>query len=284
MKKIDESAINGTVGMPIKSGVLSFLQSMPSDGLEQFMRAILFSVNPNGGNSLDLPCYIGAKGYGADGNPEYYLSCFQGGIFSLSDDMYFFWQGNIYTMHGLSIGSFTNTAVLVLNTVYNNVSADADPVLFTDGFSRNVLQTLEFTVVDGNSGTAGYICDWVQIHDSRGYHQNPPISSAGYSITVRTQLSSTVTIGATGVFDIIAQFSYYPLGSTGYGVFEIEKNGSVVKTSYCIEVNAAKNSITSIKEVALNYGDTIKFWYTPFSGNNTLIYGDGGAFINKIRV
>jgi hypothetical protein len=284
MKKIDENAINGTVGMPIKSGVFSFLQSIAPDGLEQFMRAILFSVNPNGGNYADLPCYIGAKGYGADGNPEYYLSCFHGGIFDLSDDMYFFWQGNIYTMHALYIGGFTNTAVLVLNTVYNNISVDADPVLFTDGISRNVLQTLEFTVVDGNSGTPGYICDWVQIRDSRGYHQNPAISSSGYSITVRTQLSSTVTIGAKGVFDIIAQFSYYPLGTTGTGVFEIEQNGSVIKTSYCIEVSGAKNSITSIKEVQLNYGDTIKFWYTPSSGNNTLIYNDGGAFINKIRV
>jgi len=125
MKKIDESAINGTVGMPIKSGVLQHLQDAIQDAaLLSYVANLGLGINP--ANPAPILPTILWKCYDTSG----------GGTFNCTDGILMY-QGELFYLPATTF-AITATPVVCLDIQYNNLAANADHVLFTDGNSRNV--------------------------------------------------------------------------------------------------------------------------------------------------
>jgi hypothetical protein len=262
MKKIDETNISGTVGMPIKSGVLSFLQDAIKDSVE-----MAASIS-RGANGLTYPdtsnTAIIVQGL-ADLSTFYYPDHFNlAGIISFNGELFF-----------CPSARFTPTAtpVLVYDTQYNNIAADADPVLFTDGNSYNVLQTRRMLVVDGNSGTAGYICDFsaIQVIDERN------------SQSLTSSSASTInTVNVLGNFNAIAKNSNSTIFATINGfsatgnrvVGYIRVNGNPLTDSGAVSVDFPGGSfhaqVVINTSTPINRGDLIELVVDPNSTTTTI--------------
>jgi hypothetical protein len=137
MKKIDESAINSQTGMLSPSGVLQHLQNSYTD-LFGYLGAIIASnsgINGTGLFIIDGVSPVLAAGTLTFGN----------GLIYYNGELFYIASGSVV---------ITTTSVF---TIQNNyfTGANADPVLFTDGTSRNVLQIRTMTIRDSSSIPGG---------------------------------------------------------------------------------------------------------------------------------
>lgn len=137
MKKIDESAINSQTGMLSPSGVLQHLQNAYTD-LFGYLGAIIASNS--GINGTGLFIIDGVSPVLASGTLT-----FNNGLIYYSGELFYIASGSV---------SISTTSVF---TIQNNffTGANADPVLFTDGTSRNVLQIRTMTIRDASSIPGG---------------------------------------------------------------------------------------------------------------------------------
>jgi hypothetical protein len=262
MKRIDESAINSQVGMLSPSGVLQFLQDAIKDSVE-----MAASIS-RGANGLTYPdtsntAYVvqGLLDVSAYFPPDHFNLA---GIISFNGELFY-----------CPSARFTPAAtpVLVYDTQYNNIAANADPVLFTDGSSRNILQTKRMAVVDGNSGTSGYICDFsaIQIQDEKN------------SQALTSSSSSTInTINILGYFNSVAKNSYTTILATINGfsasgnrvVGYIKVNGTPLTDSGAISIDfaggSAHNQVVINTSFPINRGDLIELVADP-NGTTTTI-------------
>ena len=146
MKKIDESAINSQIGMLSPGGLLQFLQ----DAIKDNTLNIILGLTQNITSSSTGVVYVLNGAVNLSAIPSTQWS---------SDEGVAFYNNELFYIQLSILTTLVNHAVVVLDTSFNNISANADPVLFTDSVSRNVLQTRTLKIVDGTSATAGYICD-----------------------------------------------------------------------------------------------------------------------------
>lgn len=123
MKKIDLSNITTGVGMPIKSGVLSHLQSAYQEVIDAIVK--------------------GSVGSGYDTTKFYVLyGCVNSTtapIYTVSAGAIFF-NGEIYLVDAFTFtATGSNVAVGTITTSFFS-GTNADPITFTDSIARNVLQ------------------------------------------------------------------------------------------------------------------------------------------------
>ena len=138
MKNLLTNSISTTVGFPVKSGTLDFLQTASSEMLNALGRSII------GKDFLTTTPYAL---YGCNNTTAGGL----GTLYTIQEGA-ILWNGVLYLCAG---GIFTlpsgSTAYLTKYTSYA-ISSVADPVIFTDGVSRNVHQ--DTTMLVGYSAIA----------------------------------------------------------------------------------------------------------------------------------
>lgn len=137
MKKLDLSAVTSSVGMPQKSGVLDHIQSAYQETIAELAKSL-----------------IGSAGY--DPTKAYVLSgCVNSGTFPVYTITAgaIFYAGEIYLVDAASFTvSGANVGVASIVTSYFSAS-NADPVVFTDGNSRNVHEIRKIAFAGGLSGS-----------------------------------------------------------------------------------------------------------------------------------
>jgi hypothetical protein len=123
MKKIDLSNISTGVGMPIKSGVLSHLQSAYQEVIDAIVKG-------NIGGGYDPTKYYVLYGC---------VNSTTAPIYTVSAGAIFF-NGEIYLVDAFTFtATGSNVAVGTITTSFFS-GTNADPITFTDGIARNVLQ------------------------------------------------------------------------------------------------------------------------------------------------
>jgi hypothetical protein len=129
MKKLLTNSISTTVGFPIKSGTLDFLQTASSEMLIALARSIV-------GKDYSASTPYALYGCNNTGSGTSYQ--IQEGIVLLDGILYFTPNGYFTLPSGSDV-------YLVKGTGYVTSSV-ADPVLFTDGVSRNVHQDISMSI------------------------------------------------------------------------------------------------------------------------------------------
>lgn len=134
MKKIDLSNISTNLGMPIKSGVLSHLQSAYQEVIDAIVKGNIGGV------------YDATKFYVLYGCVNSTIAP----IYTVSAGAIFF-NGEIYLVDAFTFTA-SDTAVGTITTSFFS-GANADPITFTDSVARNVLQIRKIVFADATSGS-----------------------------------------------------------------------------------------------------------------------------------
>jgi hypothetical protein len=264
MKKIDESAINSQTGMLSPSGVLQFLQDMTKDSILNSLIGNWKNISTSSGGVI---VFNGAANINFS-SPTTTWRSFEGVAL---------YNGELFYVPAANLGTFVNTPVVVLVTSFNNIAANADPVLFTDGTSRNVLQTRTMQIVDGTSATSGYICDASALSYSTNI--DPTTASfiqngSGATITTTSSIigGGGFELSRKGNAKITATMQLHVAsGITENAQIKITKNGTAVYTA--IETLVASsgtfyNTITIFSYLGqVNSTDLIDITLTSISGN-----------------
>jgi hypothetical protein len=171
MKKVDTSAITGTTGMPIKSGVINHvLQSIQE--IASALTEGLLGVQ-----------YDATKLYAING----VLGTISGSTYTLNAG-WIYYGGELYQVDATS---FTvtggQTGIVTLATTYAT-GASGDPIQFTDGVSRNVLQIRKLVIAAGTTGTG------VTGNSNSDYANLIPVNPIATINTVVGTMSSTTTV------------------------------------------------------------------------------------------
>jgi hypothetical protein len=135
MKKLLTSSINNTVGFPVKSGTIDFLQLAYQEAITAIANNLVGAKT----NTTDFFILYGCKNSGTGLN--YNISA---GAILYSGEV-FLVPAAVFTAPGgqVAVGNF-------LTAFY---TTNADPVLFTDGVNRNVHQVKTMTFAAGVSGS-----------------------------------------------------------------------------------------------------------------------------------
>jgi len=149
MKKVITSNIAGSTGQPVKSGTLAHIQSAYKEAFQIMMQnlygitatdttvRVLYGCVNSGGSTIGTTCNISA------------------GAVYYNGELYFVPAASFLIATGL---------VAVISTVTNStnffVDATADPVTMTDLSTPYVHSQFQVTIVDGNSGTTGFIANY----------------------------------------------------------------------------------------------------------------------------
>ena len=144
MKTIDYSNISATVGQPFKSGTWKHLQEAYTDIFAGMMRQI------NGGVALTANvAYVlyGLVNTGAGAN-----RIITAGAIIFNGEIYFI-PAATFTISGGNVA-----AAVIISTPFTSPSAD--PVVMTDGSTPSVHLNRTVNIIDGNSGSPGYIADY----------------------------------------------------------------------------------------------------------------------------
>jgi hypothetical protein len=140
MKKVDLSAVTSVNGFPFKSGTMSHLQAAYQEAIASTVKSIIFGS-----------VYDPAVGYILHG-------CVNTGVGSnyiISAGAVFF-NGEVYQVPAATFSvSGSNVPVGVISTTYFS-AANADPVAFTDGVSRNVHEIRQVVFQAGLSGSGAF--------------------------------------------------------------------------------------------------------------------------------
>lgn len=137
MKKLDLSAISSSNGMPQKSGVLEHIQSAYQEAIAATIKALLGSTT-----------YNAAKAYVLHG----VVNSGSGSNYSISAGAIFY-NGEVFLVDAATFTiTGANVAVGVISTTYYSAT-NADPVIFTDGVSRNIHQIRKIVMQPGLSGS-----------------------------------------------------------------------------------------------------------------------------------
>jgi len=261
MKKIDESAINSQTGMLSPSGVLQFLQDETKDTIEILSDAIIGDsyTYPDASNTALV--LQGCNQY--TGSSTYNI---RQGVIKYNGELFYVPQANFNP-------TGTQQAVVVLVTSFNNVSASADPVLFTDGTSRNILQTRTMQVVAGSSASTGYICDYTALNyadEAKNYFAG---SSGSANISTVSTLGAVTVATKNGLSIITAVVNAYSASGNRL-IATIQINGTPLTNSGSVSIDLAGGSARAVITVqtysALNRGDVVTLVADPSSTSTTI--------------
>jgi len=120
MKNLLTNSISATVGFPVKSGTLDFLQTASSEMLNALARSII-------GKDFSTGTPYALYGCNNTGSGSYYVIQ-EGAIL---------WNGILYLVPAVSFTLTGGNSVFV-GTSISYVTTNADPVTFTDGVARYV--------------------------------------------------------------------------------------------------------------------------------------------------
>lgn len=148
MKKVDLSAVTASNGLPQKSGILEHIQSAYQEAIAETVKSLV------GSNS-----YNPAKAYVLNG----VVNSGTGSNYIISAGAIFF-NGEVYLVDAASFTiTGSNVAVGAIATTYFSAT-NADPVIFTDGVSRNIHQIRKIVMQPGLSGSgAADFVDFIRI-------------------------------------------------------------------------------------------------------------------------
>jgi hypothetical protein len=216
MKKLDLSAVTTSIGFPVKHGTMDHLQSAYQEALAALAKSTI-------GSSYDATKVYILYGCVATGTDPGARTFSAGAVF---------YNGEVYLVDAASFipgGSLVSIGTIT-TTFYS--SAISDPVIFTDGISRNVHQIRKIVISAGasGSGTADFstwedIDAWVESTSTAGINIVSPSSSTVVGLTRRwNKYGSTITMSFrfnfTAGANSIASISL-PLGISGiYGVHD----------------------------------------------------------------
>jgi hypothetical protein len=269
MKKIDESAINSQTGMLSPSGVLQFLQDESKDAAELLTNAMVGDsyVYPDLANTAVV--IQGCNQYTA------------GGAFNAKEGIIKY-NGELFYVPVTHITTLVNTPVVVLVTSYNNVAANADPILFTDGTSRNVLQTRTMQIVDGTSGTSGYICDFSALSIIDECKLQYDLSSGSTTINSISSLRQVTSVSKNSQTLITAVVNASSATGNDLNVY-IKVNGTIQNnTAYATGHLAASSALQTIylqTVLSINRGDIIILEVNPNS--TSTVIGSSSLAVNQ---
>lgn len=266
MKKIDESAINSQNGMLNPSGVLQFLQDETKDAVELLTNAMVGDtfVYPDTANTALV--IQGCNQYTAGGN------------FNAREGIIKY-NGELFYVPVTHINTLVNTPVLVLSTAFNNIAANADPVLFTDSISRNVLQTRTMQIVDGTSGTSGYICDFSALTIIDESAIQSALSTSGTTINAITELQRINSKYKNSASLVTAVVTANSSAGNDLNVY-LKLNGSILSNTAYTTGHLASGSLNqtiSLQTVlSINRFDVVALEVNPNSvstyiGNSSLV-------------
>lgn len=145
MKRLDTSAITSGVAMPLKSGLLDFLQDAHKDTAKDIVTNLLgFSPDNN-------QFYILSGCVNSNTAPTYNVSA---GVV--------YYNGEIYEIDAFNFTT-SGTQQAYPNIIITQYTTNADPVTFTDGTPRNVCNIRKINVVGSDTDTGFQIFDnWVK--------------------------------------------------------------------------------------------------------------------------
>jgi hypothetical protein len=182
MKKIDLSNITTAVGMPIKSGVLSHLQSAYQEVIDAIVKGSI-------GGSYDPAKYYVLYGcVNSTTSPIYTVSA--GAVF---------YNGEVYLVDAFTFTSTGgNVAIGTITTTFFS-GTNADPITFTDSVARNVLQVRKVVFTSGASGSG-------DVNFSSLIYQSNKASNAGskFHATAGTATFSSYQFAWTKQGDFVA--------------------------------------------------------------------------------
>jgi hypothetical protein len=135
MKKVLTSSITSTVAMPIKSGTLSHLQAAYQEALDAIAKNLIPNYQAN-----TVYILAGCKNTGS-------------GLSYIISSGALYYNGEVYLVDSATFtASSGQVAVASVATSYLS-AANADPVEFTDGVSRNVHEIKKVALASGVSGS-----------------------------------------------------------------------------------------------------------------------------------
>ena len=263
MKNLLTNSISTTVGFPVKSGTLDFLQTASSEMLNALARSII-------GRDFSTSVPYALYGCNNTGSGSSYV-IEEGAIL---------WGGVLYLVPAVSFTLTGGNSVYVSKSTSYVTSSVADPVTFTDGVARNVHADTKMSVYQSAmspSPTQGF-----------SYSSLVLIWEMEY-ITVSSYISTYYASG-------IAKYKKNKDGLVSLsGTVTLTTNTSTFETLFSLDVNYLPTSNIRIPVLMLN-GSTVTigsilidistqhFWVKSATGANlsgVTIYLDGISFYNN---
>jgi hypothetical protein len=203
MRKLDLSSVSSTAGLPIKSGVMGHVQTSYQEALSACFESII-------GAQYDPTKLYVLKGV---------LGSIVGSLYTINAG-YIYYGGEIFLVDATSFTVSGNVGIATLVTTYNTGAA-ADPVQFTDGVSRNVLQIRKIAFVAGTSGTG------LTGTTASDYANLIPVNSPAATRILTASFPSTLTVSFTQDQE---QFFTTGIPNSGTATLAWNFNGAILGT------------------------------------------------------
>lgn len=192
MKQLDTSFATATVGQPVKSGTLNFLQL----AYQEAITALANQLIGNGYTANTIYVLAGCINTGA------------GTTLTISSG-YLFVNGLVYAFAG---ANFTPVQVGVSNFATAQYTTNADPTQFTDGSSHNVHNIITIVLSDAASGSGNVT------GDANSDYANWQRVGTPAAMSKVTATFPTYTYTATFTRNL---FEYFTTGLTGTNAYVI---------------------------------------------------------------
>lgn len=247
MKNLLTNSISTTVGFPVKSGTLDFLQTASSEMLIAIARSIVGK-----GYSASVPYAL----YGCNNTGSGSSYVIQEGAI--------LWNGVLYLVSAVSFTLTGGNSVYAIGSTSYVTSSVADPVIFTDGVSRNVHADTKMSVYQSAlapSPTAGFSYSSIkylnQISDTLSLTTNfsvyssltPKVSLSNYIVT----FSGMITIGfSAGLPETIATLpsNYYPSSTKYITTTATDNTGQFIM----VILKISTSGVFSLEDTSALYG------------------------------
>lgn len=271
MKKIDTQYILANTGMPIKSGSIDHIFNALSDTCVATFNTLNNNYDPTRPNVM----------YGI-------VDTSTGGTCTIGAGAVI-WNEELFFVPATSF-VINNVPVAVISTSYV-VGANADPVLMTDGVSRNVHAIRTIEIVDGSNATPNYVADLTDFIYGDG---KSLLEEHDYTGTISTTSPTfttlhTMTMGVAGQVWFLYDNKVTPASggsNTNYQIlFDIVKNGtSQVTKNFGVANDGAPRDFTFQKIIDVEVGDTIVFRAHNSTNASVGIVGRLVVQANKVSI
>jgi hypothetical protein len=246
MKNLLTNSITTSVGFPVKSGTLDFLQTASSEMLIAIARSIV------------------GKGYSAS-TPYALYGCNNTGSGSsyVIEEGAILWNGVLYLVPAVTFTLTGGNSVYVITSTSYVTSSVADPVTFTDGVARSVHADTKMSVYQNAlapSPTAGFSYSGLkylnQISDTLSLTTNfsvysgltPKVSLSNNIVT----FSGVILIGNPTLPETIATLTsnYYPSSTKYITATLIDSTGQFITAILKISTSG----VLSLEDTSALYG------------------------------
>lgn len=177
MKKLITTSISNTVGFPVKSGTLDFLQLAYQEALTAISKNIIGSL---GYSTSTVYILYGCVNSGS--GSSYIISA--GAVF---------YNGEVYLVPAATF-TVSGGDVAIATLVTLQYSTNADPVVFTDGSSKSVHNIRQVVITDGSTGSG--ISDFSNFKETQIVLSNEQVATLPSSYVVDFKRDKAVFFAA----------------------------------------------------------------------------------------